>query len=175
MYQRLGRFEPIATPPATGRWNFPEPIGSREIVVLPFSEIMTLASHLKADLIESWMNVEPLRDLRDSATPPPQPSDETGRSSQRFAMEVVVDVGGQSRRATAVGQDIYFVTAPIMVEAAKRLMAGDTKLAGGVHALGAMFDARRFLDALSEHAMKVSYATTSKSAGNREIMHVHGR
>jgi hypothetical protein len=124
-------------------------------VVQPLSEIITLTSHLRADTVESWMNVEALRDLRDGATPPPEPIDDLGRSSQRFAMEVLVDAGVQRRRATAAGQDIYFVSAPIVVEAAQRLLAGDAKRTGGVHALGAIFDARSFLKSLGSGTIDV--------------------
>ncbi len=159
--QRQGRLEQAATPPPAGLWDFPKPIGRREVVVMPLSEVITIASHLKADTIESWMNVEPLRDIRNVATPPPEPTDDARRSSQRFVMDVVVYIGGERRRASASGRDIYHVSAPIVVEAAQRLLASDAKLAGGVHALGAIFDARSFLSALGASAMDVSYATLS--------------
>lgn len=146
--QRRGRLEMMASPPPRQHWSFPAPIGRREVVMQPFSEIVTLASHLSADAIRPWMNLEPLQDLRDSATPPPLPVDQSGRSAQRFVMEVVVSAGGERRRATASGRDIYQVSAPIAVEATQRLLAGDVRRSAGVHALGAIVDARSFLSAL---------------------------
>ena len=156
--QRNGRLEPVPATPATGQWDFPEPIGTRQIIMLPLSEIITLTSHLKVDTVTSWMNVEPLQDLRDPATPPPQPSDELGRSPQRFVMDVVVKLGAQRRRARATGRDIYQVSAPIIVETVERLLAGSNQPEAGVYSLGAMFDAKDFLSALGNGTIEVSYA-----------------
>jgi Saccharopine dehydrogenase NADP binding domain len=160
--QRAGHLQELASPAPTGHWDFPEPIGKREVVGTPLSEIITLASHLKVDSIQSWMNVEPLRDLHDSATPEPLAIDDLGRSSQQFAIDVVVDINGKHSRATATGRDIYHVTAPIVVEAVQRLLAGDAKSGGGVYALGAIFDARAFLSALGAGAMTIAYPVVSK-------------
>jgi len=157
LVQRGARLEQVASPPPTGHWNFPEPIGGRETVMMPLSEIITLASHIKADSIQSWMNMEALRDIRDSATPPPQASDEIGRSPQRFVVEVVVNVGSEQRRAIASGRDIYFASAPIIVEAAQRQLAGGGQGPSGVHAIGAMFDPRAFLNALRPSGIEVDY------------------
>ncbi len=144
------------------------------MVILPLSEVITLASHLGAGTIESWMNVEALRDLRDAATPPPKASDEDGRSPRQFVMDVVVEVGGERRRASASGRDIYHISAPIIVEAAQRLLAGGGKFAGGVHALGAIFDARSFLSALGASGMDVSYTTLSDPLLEKDTRHAQG-
>lgn len=164
LVQRQGRLVTVPTPPPAGRWEFPAPLGPRDVTMLPFSETITLASHLAAGRIESWINVEALSDIRDPATPPPQPADAFGRSTQRFVMDVVVSVDGVHRRATAVGQDIYHVSAPIVVEAAQRLLDGRAQGAAGVHALGAIFDARDFLRALEPDALQVSYAGSGDGA-----------
>jgi hypothetical protein len=50
------------------------------------------------------MNLAPLADLRAPATPPPSPSDASGRSSQRFVMDVVVRAGTAERRLRAHGR-----------------------------------------------------------------------
>lgn len=68
---------------------------------------------------------------------------------QTFLVDVVVRAGGQ-RRATASGQDIYAISAPLAVEAVHRLLTGQTKT-GGVASAGAVFDAPDFLHALSTH------------------------
>jgi hypothetical protein len=59
-----------------------------------------------------------------------------------------VVVGGQSHRATAQGRDIYAVSAPLVVEAAQRLLAGPPRQAGAL-SLGAAFDPADFLNALA--------------------------
>ena len=61
-----------------------------------------------------------LDDLRDADTPAPSPTDERGRSAQRFAVDVVVRRGTTTRRTTATGRDIYAVSAPIVVEGSQR-------------------------------------------------------
>jgi len=94
------------------------------------------------------MNLAPVRDVSDPATPPPTASDETGRSSQIFIVDVIARRGGEERRAVASGRDIYAVTAPLVVEATQRLADGRAT-ATGVVAPGEVFDARDFLRSLS--------------------------
>ena len=67
---------------------------------------------------------------------------------ETFLVEVVARSGGVERRAVASGRDIYAVTAPLVVEAAFRILAGagDTV---GVASVGARFDAKDFLSSLS--------------------------
>ncbi|MCQ0007269.1 hypothetical protein [Actinomadura madurae] len=50
----------------------------------------------------------------------------------------------------ASGQDIYAVTAPLVVEAVDRILTGRTRTAG-VASAGEIFDAPDFLRALSPH------------------------
>lgn len=59
-------------------------------------------------------------------------------------------LGGRERRAVASGQDIYAVTAPLVVEAVDRILTGRTRTAG-VASAGEIFDAPDFLRALSPH------------------------
>ena len=75
-------------------------------------------------------------------------SDDSGRSSQIFVVDVIARKDGEERRAVASGRDIYAVTAPLVVEAAQRLVAGRVR-ATGVVAPGEVFDARDFLESLS--------------------------
>jgi short subunit dehydrogenase-like uncharacterized protein len=145
------RLEPLSDPPPTRTWTFAEPFGTQDVVALPLSEIIVMSRHLRAPEIHSYMNLQPLKDLGNPDTPAPVAADERGRSSQTFLMEVMVRKGGEERRATARGRDIYAVTAPLVVEAAVRIVAGSSSTAG-VMAPGQMFDARDFLEALSpEH------------------------
>ena len=73
--------------------------------------------------------------------------DESGRSSQTFLVDVIVRRGNEEHRATVRGRDIYAVTAPIVVEAAERIL--DHRIKGvGVMAAGEIFDSQDFLNSL---------------------------
>jgi hypothetical protein len=63
-------------------------------------------------------------------------------------MEAIARKGKSERRASAHGQDIYAITAPLVVEAAERILGGQAKQTGAVSA-GEAFDAKDFLAALS--------------------------
>lgn len=151
-YQRLvvtnGRLAVLANPPPTREWDFPAPFGTQPMVALPLSETITISRHMRVQELHSWFNLAPLEDVRNSNASPPVASDAKGRSSQRFAMEVVVRNGEQVRRTTAGGRDIYAITAPLVVEAAARIVDGRHRTLG-VTTAGATFDAADFLAALS--------------------------
>ena len=146
-----GRLVPLSTSAGRREWTFPAPFGLQEVAPVPLSEIVTINRHLKASAIDSYMNLAPLEDLHDSSTPPPEPADESGRSSQIFMMDVLVRRAGQTRRATARGRDIYAFTAPLVIEAAVRLLSLPRGCLGGAYAPGQVFDASEFLGALAIH------------------------
>ena len=150
-YRRLviagGKLEPLADPPPSREWTFPMPFGTQEVVAVPLAEIVTISHHVRSAEVHSYMNLAPLRDLRDPHTPTPVPADANGRSSQIFAVDARVRRNGQTRRATVHGRDIYAVTAPLVVEAMQRIVDGRSKTTGVVPA-GAAFDARNFLQSL---------------------------
>jgi len=166
--QKNGMLTPSEEPPPHGHWLFPAPLGRQEVIMLPFSEMITLSSHFNVSTIESWINVAPLRDLRDAATPAPQPSDESGRSSQRFVMDVLVRAGDQLTRATASGRDIYATSASIIVAAVQKLLTNEAHAMAGVRSLGEIFDARAFLEALGPDVVQVSYHDVPQSMLERQ-------
>jgi NADP-dependent 3-hydroxy acid dehydrogenase YdfG len=157
-YQRLvvtnGRLAVLANPPPTRDWDFPAPFGMQPMVALPFSETITISRHMHVQELHSYFNLAPLKDVRDPNTPSPVASDAKGRSSQQFAMEVVVRNGEQVRRMTAGGQDIYAITAPLVVEAMERIVDGRHRTFG-VTTAGATFDACDFLAALSPGHLQI--------------------
>ncbi|WP_321923532.1 saccharopine dehydrogenase family protein [Burkholderia sp. BCC1998] len=169
LIQRDGKPTAVPSTARERRWPFPSPFGDVDVTLLPFSEVMTLARHLRIDTIESWLATLALRDVRDAGTPPPQPVDAFGRSAQRFAMDAVVVQNGTTHRATASGRDIYAVSAPIIVEATVRLLDGRTLTSGGVRSLGELFDARDFLAALD--TVDVSFDTLPDSNFTRRSEH----
>jgi hypothetical protein len=145
-----GRLAPLPQPGRGRTWSFDEPFGAQPMTELPFSEVVTLAHHLPLRSLHSFISTGALQDIRDPATPAPTAVDAHGRSAQRFALEVVAD-GPRPRRAWATGQDIYAVSAPMVVEAAARLRRPGFDRRGAL-VLGQLFDARAFLDALApEH------------------------
>ncbi len=149
-----GQFAPVLVPAKRLEWSFDAPFGVQPVEELPFSEIITISRHLDVESIHSYLNAAALCDVRDAGTPPPTAVDAHGRSAQRFAMEVVAVGAHGTRRATAHGQDIYAVTAPIVAEAAARILHSTFQRHGAL-ALGQAFDSGDFLQALSPHlAMK---------------------
>lgn len=147
---RDGALVPVQSPPPAMAWRFPEPFGSQPVTCVALSEIITLSRHVKADAITSYMNMKPLADLADASTPSPRGSDALGRSDQMFAVSVRARRGAELREVAVTGQDIYAVTAPLVVEACARLLDGATPAWAGVRAPGELFDARAFLAALSD-------------------------
>jgi short subunit dehydrogenase-like uncharacterized protein len=143
-----GKLEPLPDPAPEATWTFPDPFGVQKVTELPFSETILISRHLRVSSLHTYLNLTPLRDLRDSSTPPPAPADDTRRSAQKFLVEVIVRNGTEMRRASARGRDIYAFTAPLVVEAAQRILEGKAE-GRGVLAPGEMFDAPSFLRALS--------------------------
>src|SRR5262249_2792933 len=120
-------------------WNFPEPFGTQDVESICLSEIITISHHLRVSEVHAYMNLAPLRDIHDPETPSPTASDERGRSSQTFLVDVVARKGSEERRASACGRDIYAISAPIVVEAANCIVSGLVKKRGVV-AAGEAFD-----------------------------------
>jgi NAD(P)-dependent dehydrogenase (short-subunit alcohol dehydrogenase family) len=145
-----GRLTPLPRPAPAQNWAFPEPFGVQEVVAVPLSEIVTIHRHIPVRNVCSYMNPAPLRDLENPRTPPPTASDPSGRSSQRFVMDVHSVSGGRRARIAAIGYDIYAVTAPIIVEACVRVL-GAPPASGGAYAPAELFDVRSFLAALAPH------------------------
>ncbi|UNT00708.1 saccharopine dehydrogenase NADP-binding domain-containing protein [Streptomyces tubbatahanensis] len=146
-----GRLEYHHDEPRTLPWPFPDPMGPRTVVAgFTMADVVTVPSHLPIPAVHTYMTAEAARDVSAPDTPAPAAADEGGRSAQTFLVDVVVRFGGVERRAVARGQDIYAVTAPLVVEALDRVLTGRTTTAG-VACAGEIFDAPDFLRALSPH------------------------
>jgi len=151
---RDGHLAPLAPSGPASDWRFSLPLGHQRMQALPFSEVITLAHHLKVGTIHSLLNCSALDDIRDRTTPPPTPVDDTGRSAQRFEMAVQLVQHGVTKTANARGQDIYAVTAPIVIEAALRLLAPSYRRCGAL-ALAEAVDPIDMLRALNGRAFEV--------------------
>ncbi|WP_026212252.1 saccharopine dehydrogenase NADP-binding domain-containing protein [Longispora albida] len=132
-------------------WDFPEPVGHRQVLAeFTMADVVTVPSHVAVPDVRTYMTVNAAREVLSSSTPAPEAVDEMGRSDQTFVIDVLIRAGGEELRASATGQDIYAVTAPLAVEAVHRILAGQTRTTGLASA-GAMFDAPAFLTALGDH------------------------
>jgi len=143
-----GRLAPLPSRRAGERWRFPLPFGDLPVTGVPLSEIITISKHVAAGRIESFMNEAPLQDLRRVDTPPPTSVEASGKSTQTFVMDVFASGDGLSRRIAAFGQDIYAVSAPLVVEACMRVLSQRPRK-GGAFAAAELFDPSDFLAALS--------------------------
>ncbi|RKF25373.1 saccharopine dehydrogenase family protein [Micromonospora globbae] len=130
-------------------WDFPAPLGRRTVLAeFTMADVVTVPSHLSIPQVRTYMTTDAARDL--AAADAPAPVDERGRSAQTFVVDVVVRSGDTRRRVVASGQDIYAVSAPLVVEAVHRILTGRTRTSG-VASAGEIFDAPDFLRALSAH------------------------
>jgi NAD(P)-dependent dehydrogenase (short-subunit alcohol dehydrogenase family) len=137
------------TPQPTRTWDFPAPFGVQDVVgEFPTVDVVTISRHLSAPQISAFINLAPLKDVSDLNTPGPEAADASGRSAQRFLVEVVARRGNEEQHAIASGRDIYAITAPIVVEATERLVDGRFK-ESGIAPVGKMFEAGDFLRSLS--------------------------
>ncbi|TMH06993.1 MAG: saccharopine dehydrogenase [Betaproteobacteria bacterium] len=126
------RLAPLVPSAEVPNWVFSAPLGHQAMVELPFSEVITLAHHLKVGEIRSLLNRSALDDIRDASTPPPTAADDNGRSAQRFELVMRLVQDGMTKTAGVRGQDIYAVTAPIVTEAALRLLAPSYRRSGAL-------------------------------------------
>ncbi|MEV5961177.1 saccharopine dehydrogenase NADP-binding domain-containing protein [Kribbella sp. NPDC051952] len=134
--------------PVQQDWDFPEPLGRRRVIAeFTMADVITIPSHLAVPEVRTYMSVEAAGDLFSPDTPAPVAADALGRSDQTFAVDVLIRTAEGELRATARGQDIYAISAPLAVEAVQRILAGETR-ATGVATAGAMFDAADFLSKL---------------------------
>jgi hypothetical protein len=149
-----GRLAPLTPSAEVPDWAFSPQLGEQSMVELPFSETITLARHLNAGSIRSLFNRSALDDIRDASTPPPTAVDSSGRSAQRFELQVRLVQAGVTKTAGARGQDIYAVTAPIVIEAAMRVLAPSYGRIGAL-ALADAVEPVELLRALHGHALDV--------------------
>ncbi|MFJ2770606.1 saccharopine dehydrogenase family protein [Streptomyces sp. NPDC087300] len=146
-----GRLELRTDEAPTGEWSFPEPVGNRSVVgEFTTADSVTIPRHLNAPDIHTFMTLEAVKDVLAPDAAPPEPVDERGRSAQTFLVDVVVRAGDTRRRAVVHGQDIYAVTAPLVVEAVDQILTGRVK-GTGVRTPGETFAAEAFLRALAPH------------------------
>ncbi|MGW4628845.1 saccharopine dehydrogenase family protein [Streptomyces rubiginosohelvolus] len=148
---RGGKWERRTDAAPALEWTFPEPVGRRPVIgEFTMADVVTVPQHLVIPDVTTYMSAEAARDVVSPDTQAPAAVDGSGRSDQTFLVDAVVRRGDTERRATASGQDIYAVTAPLVAEALDRVLTGRTRSLGVVPA-GEIFDAPGFLRALEPH------------------------
>ncbi|MBP2233778.1 short subunit dehydrogenase-like uncharacterized protein [Sinorhizobium kostiense] len=152
-----GRLRPLALPSAQKHWDFGEALGRQLVSEMPFSEIVLISRHVKTSELHTHLSAVALSEVRDKGTPAPQAADATGRSTQRFVVEVVARREGASRRAVARGQDIYAFSAPLVCEVVKRILRQEFNRAGA-NAPGMVLNAEAVLAALQPDHLALEIA-----------------
>lgn len=148
-----GRLAPVASPRAERDWEFGGALGRHAMVEVPFSEIILIERHLKTAELHTYLSRIALDDVRDAATPAPKAADETGRSLQRFTVDVVATRDGSTRRMRAQGRDIYAFSGSLVCEVVERLLEGNFRSVGA-QPPGVILDAQAILSALkADHLM----------------------
>lgn len=149
---------PVGAKPKEMTWSFAEPLGEQLAFGVPFSEIVLISRHINTTRLHTYISANGLRDVRDTTTPSPV-IEASGRSAQRFAVEVVAKSAGQVRRVIGQGQDIYAFSAPLVCEIAARLVGSGSDYAGA-HAPGAIFNALDVLKSLQPDHLKLEIVSS---------------
>lgn len=149
-----GRLVPVSSPRAEKDWEFAGPLGRQAMVEVPFSEIILIAQHVKTVELHTWLSRIALDDIHDPTTPAPQAADESGRSPQRFIVDVVATRDSDARRIIARGRDIYAFSATLVCEVAERLLEGRFSSAGA-QPPGAILNAQDVLSALTRDHLTI--------------------
>jgi hypothetical protein len=150
-----GRFEYRTDSAPVLEWTFPPPLGKQPVIgEFTMADTLTISRHLRTSQIRSYMTRAAADDLSGPDVAPPEAADESGRSAQTFLVEVVVRRRGEERRAMASGRDIYAISAPLVVEATRRVLTGLVETPGAFTA-GEAFDARDFLTSLSPEPLSL--------------------
>ncbi|MCB9647699.1 MAG: saccharopine dehydrogenase NADP-binding domain-containing protein [Deltaproteobacteria bacterium] len=143
---------PVEAERGRRRIVFGPPFEVQPVTVVPFSEMPLIHRHIEVDQVTTWLADRALADVLDEATPAPVAADDSGRSCQQFQVQVRAQSGGWTQMIRVEGRDIYAVTAPLVVEAAVRILDDDRV---GAFAPGELFDARAFLTSLSPDALQL--------------------
>jgi hypothetical protein len=140
-------------------WQFDSPFGMQEVVPFPLTETILISRHLRSPEVHAFLNRTAIDDIHNPNTPAPTAADESGRSDQRFFLEAVVRKGDEERRASVAGQDIYAITAPLVVGAAQQILNHGVK-SNGALAAGEAFNAGQFLRALAVNPPSLEFECT---------------
>ncbi|WCB95135.1 hypothetical protein DSM104299_03877 [Baekduia alba] len=145
---RDGRLSLDTDKPRYGSFAYPAPRGVQPVMEdYPLPEAVTVPRHVATPNVRLVMALATLREILGPDAPAPDDVTAQQRADTPFSVVVeATDVSG-TRRSVATGSDIYGITAPILVDAALRLVASE---AIGVLAPSQAFDAADFLADLAQ-------------------------
>jgi len=155
-----GMLTTLQNPAPSRPWHFPSPFGKQEVVEFPLTETIVISHHLQSPEVHAFLNRSALDDLHDPNTPAPSAAAEGGPSNQRFVLQAVVRKGDQKRLMSVAGQDIYAITAPLVVKAALEILQSSVRIAG-TYAPGEIFKAEQFLRQLVEKSRSLCFELCS--------------
>lgn len=138
-------------------FSFPAPIGQVRVVEdFPLGETMMVPRHLATREIHALMTASTVEES--PGTPLPETVTPQARPQSTFTIVISAVSGQQERHGFAHGGDIYRITAPIIVEAALRLLDPHFSRTGAL-APSEAFEPASFLETL--RAWGLSYNTSA--------------
>jgi len=148
-------------------WDFQYPFGRRKIIEVPVSAAALITHHIQVDAIRSYMSCGAL-DAQVRTTPEGSPHTSP---SQQFAIEVTMFRGSDRRRAVALGDNIYTLSAALICATVRDLLEGKFSHPG-VHAPSEIFNARELLRALQPGHISIQ-VVRNQIVGATRLSRVH--
>lgn len=175
--------------PATEHFEFPAPLGRQRVMVYPTPDAVTVPRHTEATRVKAYMTTvslspkllgpvlpvlatvagrllrTPLRRLVEAAFSAVWRTYGEDKMEDRTSFVIAVRIAGEggTRNATVRGRGLYTITAPLMVEAATRLLADGAPRSGAL-APAEAFEPKQMLDGLAAHGLE--YEVDRNGAAN---------
>jgi short subunit dehydrogenase-like uncharacterized protein len=174
-----GRWLPAPGGISRATFDFPEPIGRRQVSRFPAGEVITVPRHTRTRRVTALLTTRtaapfpaaapllpyampalaltlrtPLRGLLNRAVGllPEGPSDESRRATEFTVVAVARGADGASRQGVVRGSDVYGLTAAVLVHGAELMGTPGFERAGAL-APAAAFDPAAFLNHLGGHGL----------------------
>jgi short subunit dehydrogenase-like uncharacterized protein len=164
--------------PKTTWFDFPDPVGRKRVMAYPTPDSLTVPRHTSARRVGSYMRTSalaprplepflpllataagrllrtPLRPLVEAVFSRTWRTYAPGKAQDKTAFVIAVRITARSgeRTATVRGRHLYEITAPLMVEAATRLVRNGPPRAGTL-APAQAFEPSKLLDALAPYGV----------------------
>ena len=147
-----------------GTFDYPSPRGTAPVMEeYPLPEAVIVPRHINTPNVRIVMAASTLQEILSPDAPRPSEVSDARRAETNFVVVASVRSGTVERRTTLTGNDIYGITAPIIVDAAAHLLS-DEKERVGVLAPSQAFDARAFLAELHWPGLQVEIAADQGQA-----------
>jgi len=176
-----GRLEPAPQAVGRGRFDFGPPLGEQPMTRYPAGEHVMLPRHLDVRNVETMLSAGsiapgPLSDLAPLIARPagvlmrtpvrkltgslisrlPEGPDDESRATARFTIACnAIAADGTERQGRISGNDVYGITAAMIVKGAIASACGDVEASGGLSPAQA-FDPNLFLDGFGDFALEWS-------------------